>query len=260
MADAACATASQKQCWISPGPHGLPAGKPWHTPRVALAAGQPVFRMRRATRRSLAAAASLAVLLGRLGLPAPAHAHKLTLFAVVQGKTISGEAFFRGGSPVRSAPVIVLDARGTRLGEASTDEEGKFAFEPRWRCDHRLVLRAGEGHAAEFTIAADELPRTLPARESPDGKTLADKPPVPPDPALADKPPVAPSAAIAELSERVEAVDRQVAELRKELARYEDKVRLHDVLGGIGCILGFMGLSFYFLGVRRKERLARAGE
>jgi nickel transport protein len=45
-----------------------------------------------------------------------------------------------------------------------------------------------------------------------------------------------------------------LAELRKEVARYENKVRLHDVLGGIGCILGFMGLAFYFLGVRRREK------
>ena len=239
--------------------------------------------------RPFAAATFLAVVLGFLGLPNPACAHKLTLFAVVQGKTISGEAYFRGGSPVRSTAVTVLDAHGDKLGETATDEEGKFTFEPRWCCDHRLVLRAGEGHVAEFTIAADELPRTLPARDraagenkpAAEGKALAGKQPVAPDPAPAGKQPVAPDPApagkqpvapgrdpkpltpgeaIAELSERVEAVDRQVAELRKDLKRYEDKVRLRDVLGGVGCILGFMGLSFYFLGVRRKEKLARAGD
>jgi len=225
-------------------------------------------------RVALAAAAFFAVLLGFPVLAGPAHAHQLSVFAVFQGKAIVGEAYFRGGTPVPNAAVTVLDSAGLTLGQTTTDAQGKFRFEPQWRCDHRLVLRAEGGHAAEFTVAAGELPSTLPAREIPEGKTLADKQPVPPGtPTLADKQPVPPDtptlageqpvppggAAIVELSDRLEGVERQVAGLRKELARYEDKVRWHDVLGGLGCILGFMGLSFYFLGVRRRERLARRG-
>ena len=215
----------------------------------------------RAKRRRLAAAAFFAVLLGFPVLPGPAHAHQVSVFAVFQGKAIAGEAYFRGGTPVPSAAVTVLDPAGLTLGQTTSDAQGKFRFEPQWRCDHRLVLRAEGGHAAEFTVAAGELPSTLPAREAPEGKTLAGKQPVPPDtPTLAGKQPVPPGgAAIVELSERLEGVERQVAGLRFELARHEDKVRWHDVLGGIGCILGFMGLSFYFLGVRRRERLARGG-
>jgi len=222
-------------------------------------------------RVALAAAAFFAVLLGFPVLAGPAQAHQLSVFAVFQGKAIAGEAYFRGGTPVPNAAVTVVDSAGLTLGQTTTDLQGKFRFEPQWRCDHRLLLRAEGGHAAEFTVAAEELPSTLPAREAPEGKTLAGKQPVPPDtPTLAGKQPVPPDAvdkqpvppggaAIVELSDRLEGVERQVAGLRKELARYEDKVRWHDVLGGIGCILGFMGLSFYFLGVRRRERLARGG-
>jgi nickel transport protein len=200
-----------------------------------------------------------AVLVSYPVFPAPAQAHQLNVFAVVQGKAIAGEAYFRGGTPVPNAAVTVLDAAGLTLGQTTTDAQGKFRFEPQWRCDHRLVLRAEGGHMAEFTVAAEELPRSLPAREGPEGKTRTGKQPGPPDnPTRADKQPVPPdAAAVADLLERLEAVDRQVAELRKELARYEDKVRWHDVLGGIGCIFGFAGLSFYFLGVRRREKLAR---
>jgi nickel transport protein len=63
---------------------------------------------------------------------------------------------------------------------------------------------------------------------------------------------------IGAMADRLEGIEKQVVKLREELVRYEDRVRLHDVLGGIGCILGLMGLTFYFLGVRRREKAAAA--
>ena len=237
---------------------------------------------------------ALGSLLVWLVLAGPAMAHKLTVFAAVQGTKISGEAYFRGGAPVRKATVAVLDPKGEKLGETTTDEEGKFTFVPRVRCDHRLVASAGEGHAAEFTVAADELPRGLPA---PENAALADKQPpsgnspraAPPEPRVSGtgEPSVSGTGvspvrtlspgspgtgetpvllnsrtaggdSIAALADRLEGVEKQVVKLREDLVRYEDRVRLHDVLGGIGCILGLMGLTFYFLGVRRKEKAAAA--
>jgi nickel transport protein len=105
-----------------------------------------------------------------------------------------------------------------------------------------VVVDAGEGHTKTVTVSAKEIPTTLPAWS---GGAL------PP----AGDPPASPTAGTsAELPARLAAIGEQLAELRKEVARNENKVRLHDVLGGIGCILGLMGLTFYFLGVRRKER------
>ena len=60
------------------------------------------------------------------------------------------------------------------------------------------------------------------------------------------------------LDTRVEALTRQIVQLRKQLDDYEQKTRWRDVLGGIGYILGLMGVAFYFLGVRRKEK--RSGD
>ena len=51
---------------------------------------------------------------------------------------------------------------------------------------------------------------------------------------------------------------RQLAGLRADLDRYKNELRLRDVLGGVGYILGIMGIVFYFLGVRRKEKRAAA--
>jgi len=206
---------------------------------------------------------ALAVLGGTL-YPAPAFAHKLNLFAYAEGKTLQGEAYFRGGDPVRNAAVTVFDAEGRKLGDATTDEEGKFTFEARFGCDHKLVVDAGAGHCAEYTVPADELPGDLPP------PTAAGRPPaetpVPPTEmpvetpveqdvptSPADKPATAPPSEES-LETRGEALTRQIVQLRKQLDDHEQKTRWHDVLGGIGYILGLMGVVFYFLGVRRKGK------
>ena len=198
----------------------------------------------------------------------PAFAHKLNLFAYAEGRTLHGEAYLRGGDPVRGAAVSVFDAEGRKLGDATTDEEGKFTFDVQFGCDHKLVVDAGAGHRAEYTVAADELPGDLPPPTA-GGQTPVETPVPPAEPPgepsgeqdvstlPADKPDAAPPGEES-LETRVEALTRQIVQLRKQLDDYEQKTRWHDVLGGIGYILGLMGVVFYFLGVRRKEK--RAGD
>jgi len=157
----------------------------------------------------------------------PAAAHKAKCFAAVEGDRISGYAWLGGGSRPKNVPFKVLAPDGEVLQEGTTNEEGEFSFRPTRRCDHRIVVLAGEGHEAQFTVAADELPL---------------------DPADA------PSAADIE-----QAVSRQIAPLRRELAAFRDRQRLQDVLAGIGYIAGLAGVTFYFLGVRRRERLSGRG-
>ena len=81
----------------------------------------------------------------------------------VEGDTIRGEAAFRDGAAVRHATVTVLGPAGESLGQTQTDEKGLFRFQPQRRVDHRLVVDAGGGHAAEFTVTAAELPARLAA-------------------------------------------------------------------------------------------------
>jgi nickel transport protein len=185
----------------------------------------------------------------------PARAHKMSAFAAVEGKKIVGEAYFRDGSPVRDAQVTISDAAGRKLGQSKTDDAGKFSFEPRTRCDHHFVVDAGDGHTAEYTVRSQELPGSLPA----EGETPA--PPV----AKAVVPARAPTASGPTKSEaadprltgesvrgELEAIQREIVALRADLAASEGKARWHDVLGGIGYILGMMGVAFYFAGLRRK--------
>ncbi|NUQ61918.1 MAG: carboxypeptidase regulatory-like domain-containing protein [Pirellulales bacterium] len=195
--------------------------------------------------------AAAAILAASWALAAsPALAHKIHVFAYAEGHTIRGEAYARDGGPVRDAAVTAFGPGGVRLGEATTDAEGKFTFEARFRCDHRLAIDAGGGHAAEFTVSAEELPKDLPARAS------EDKPQESPIPLLAT-PQTAVSAASPmdeeALLAKLEAVDRQIVQLRMQIDGYEQKVRLHDVLGGLGYILGLMGVAYYFFGRRKKD-------
>jgi nickel transport protein len=187
---------------------------------------------------------------------APALAHKISVFAAADGKTIAGQAYFRDGAPVRNAQVTVFDAAGRKLGQFKTDEAGKFSFQPRSRCDHRFLVDAGDGHAAKYTVRGEELPSSLPTT----GQTA------PPPTALADAaarmppaggPPPA-SAADARAPEEslrgeLEAIRQQIVALRADLAARDEKARWHDVLGGIGYILGLSGVTFYFAGLRRKS-------
>ena len=209
--------------------------------------------------RSACRTLSVAVLavLGSMLHAAPATAHKLNVWAEVDGTTIRGEAYFRGGSPAQEAKVEALAPDGTTLAETTTDAEGKFSLEARYRCDHRLVVNAGAGHGGEYKVGADELPGELPAHDggerpagpkpSPEVKTATETQPLPSEAA-----PRAPGEA--RLKKLIEAAVRdQVRPLERKLAEYQEKIRLSDVLGGIGYILGITGLLFFFLGARRKK-------
>jgi len=190
-------------------------------------------------------------------------AHKVEVFAEVEGTTIQGMVYFRGGTPVQDAKVEAFAPDGKKLGETTTDAKGEFALAAKYRCDVRLVVNAGGGHGAEGKVGADELPKELPPYG---GASPADQemptpeedpgheaePAVEASPAPADAAPATPEEA--RLQKLIEAAVReQVRPLERKLAKYQEKIRLSDVLGGIGYILGITGLLFFFLGARRKR-------
>jgi len=50
------------------------------------------------------------------------------------------------------------------------------------------------------------------------------------------------------------AVSKRMRPLERQISEFRDEVRMSDILGGIGMIMGFAGLTFYFLGVRKKDK------
>ena len=169
-----------------------------------------------------------------LAFAAPdALAHKIRCFARVEGDRVVGRAYATGGGAIKDRPVEVYGAGGRLLHRTRTDEKGKFAFVPPAREDLRIVVKAGPGHEAEYTVCGADLP---------------------PEPVASPAQETAPGArdlgAIRALVGQ--AVDEKIQPLREDL----DRIRLRDVIGGLGYILGLTGLAFY---LSARARLARAG-
>ena len=152
---------------------------------------------------------------------APAQAHKLKIFATASEKTISGYAYLGRGARPQHVTVEVLGPAGETLGETRTDDTGEFTFQATVRCDHTFIVDTGDGHRASYTVRADELPANLPAGA--DTNTPTDE------------------------TRRLlaEAVAEAVNPLRRQLDAHEERLRLRDILGGIGYIVGVMGLLYY---------------
>lgn len=165
------------------------------------------------------------------------HAHGINLFATVEGTSIQGTLLYADGSPAANAPVMAFAPDGSTIAEATTDETGRFTFQARVRCRHRLVGDAGQGHRGLFTIAEEDLPTSLPApgEEAPPAPASeGNKPPAP-----GAGPPALP----ADFDARVEAaVARQLRPLREQINGYETAIRIRDVMGGIGYLFGLAGL------------------
>jgi nickel transport protein len=183
-------------------------------------------------------------------LPFAAQAHGLSVFARADGVVIEGLVYYQGMAPARAAHVTVFDPEGVPLTETVTDDQGRFAFQAARRVDHRIVADLNDGHRAEFSVPAAQLSAALP-------ETSPERP-LPPKSlssgagAGVEAAAVAAQAEPAALDAMVDAaVARHVGPLREQIAAYEDKIRWHDVLGGIGYIVGLSGLACYFLARRR---------
>ena len=98
------------------------------------------------------------------------EAHGVSVFAWVEDNTVYVESKFSGGKRVNAGKIRVLDPRGTELLSGVTDPNGEFSFEVPKKTDLKIVLEAGTGHRAEWTIAAAEI--EMPAAEK---KTVSEK-------------------------------------------------------------------------------------
>ncbi|MGQ3676213.1 cobalt ABC transporter permease [Xanthobacter sp. TB0139] len=179
-----------------------------------------------------------------LALSTPAFAHKVIASVYAEGDVISGDIGFSNGDMAQDVPVEIFDPQGNRLGEVKTDEDGLFTFRPTRAVAHIFRANLGGGHVAEVRMEADELPAIS-------GAAPAAAPAVQAGAAasLEETPTALTMAAQEKLIATV--VQKQIVPLRREIAAYQEKTNLQNVLGGIGYILGLFGLGFY-LAARRK--------
>ena len=192
-------------------------------------------------------AAVLAALLG----PAAAQAHRVNVFAYVEGGTCRVEAYFRRSRPARDATVEVLDAAGRELLRGRTDDRGRFSFPVPETTDLRIVVDAGLGHRAEYLLSASEI-RAAEGGAGPPGDGPAPAP-VPPDagaPARTEA--GCDPAAVAEAVDRT--LDRRLAPvyaLVSEIRKERSGISAAQVVAGLGYIAGIFGVAAY-AAARRK--------
>ncbi len=173
-------------------------------------------RPSRKDRLSRTAWISLFLLTLALLVPASdALAHRVVLFAYVEGDMIFTESYFSDGKRCQNSRIEVFDASGNKLLEGKTDKSGEFSFKRPNPTDLRIVLTASMGHKDEDLI---------PARESPEGV-------------------------------EGKAWQSDVREAGKKVFQGKKRgISFIRVMGGIGFIFGIMGIILYFRSRRGREK------
>ena len=85
-------------------------------------------------------------------------AHKLSVFAWVDGDELVVEAQFRKGTPVVRGMVLVYDENENLILETQTNETGVVRFAiPAFKDGLKIVVRGGEQHQAYWILTAADI-------------------------------------------------------------------------------------------------------
>ena len=206
-----------------------------------------------------------AATLGILIVNVPAMAHKVNVFAYVEGDKVVVEGYFGGKVKAQNCAVEVFDESGKKIREGRTDEKGLYTFKladlPAFSGSLKIVLEASMGHKAQYTLSAADIPGsgkknaplTAQSRETKPEQTLP-RPPAPASTQVVDQ---------AALTAALESVmDKKLAPITRMLGKQEKLLleekfggpKLTDIIGGIGWIVGLVGLAAFFWGRNRSEK------
>ena len=164
----------------------------------------------------------------------PALAHKVTIFAWVEGDSVFTESKFSGGRKATGAQVLVYDREGKQLLEGKTNNKGKFSFKIPKLTDLRIVLNAGMGHKAEWRIPESEIKEAGGVSE----KKRAGESSQPINVGLSKE-------EIKKLIE--ESLDRKLRPIVRMMTESQSKgPSVTEIVGGVGYIFGLMGVAIYF--------------
>lgn len=172
------------------------------------------------------------------------EAHKVNIFVYTEGDKVYTESYFNDGKPCMDSVIEVFSMDDTELMRGRTDKDGLFEFPLPQGSELRIVLNAGMGHRAEYTL---DIPGTgdqenyASKKDEIKDHTIGeekDKGTIPSD--------------MNEVRKMIEdTVDRSLEKHMRPLIRAvskieKDRVSLTEVFGGIGYIFGIMGIILYF--------------
>ena len=174
-------------------------------------------------------------------------AHRVNVFAWVEGGTVHTESKFSGGKGVKDGEVLIYDLEGSRLLSGRTDAQGEFSFRIPQKTGMKIVVQAGMGHRGEWTIPLSEIDPRAPIPETPVSQEGPSE--------TAQSGAAASSVNLDQIRHILEqSLDRRLGPVLKLLAESRDRgPTLQDILGGIGYVFGLMGLAAY-VHFRRKTR------
>lgn len=193
-----------------------------------------------------------------------ARAHKVNLFAYVEGDRVVVEGYFSTKSKAQGCTVEVFDEGGKKILEGKTDQDGLYSFRladlPAFSGGLKIVLEAGMGHKSDYTLSASDLPGSVKKDElakapSPENTTEeAAGPPTGGSVQLVDQ------TALAAALEKI--MDKKLDPIVKMLGKQEKLLleekhggpKLNDIIGGIGWIVGMVGLAAFFWGRKRSPK------
>ncbi len=172
------------------------------------------------------------------------YAHKVIVFAWVEGDKVYTESKFAGGKKVRGGKVEVFNNNGKLLLKGVTNNSGEFSFDTPLKSTLEIVLTAGTGHAGKWTLNKEEFYETeehpvdisnnnIEKNNSLNRKNLSSE-----TIDITKK----------ELEIIVEkALDKKLAPIKKIVAEsMAGRSKFNDIIGGIGYIFGLMGIAAYF--------------
>lgn len=170
-----------------------------------------------------------------LSSPLLLWAHKVYIYAWVEGDRVFTESFFPDGRKAAHSQIEVFDAHGNKLLTGKTDSQGMFSFKLPPKKELKIVLGTLGGHRAEFNLKAGENP----VKTDRGGGGHTEK--YPPSVGV-------PCISKEEIQRVVEKVlDEKLRPMQKRLAQYQKRgPGITEILGGIGYIIGLMGVAIYF--------------
>ena len=193
------------------------------------------------------------VLLSSFLVTGNAWAHRVNVFAWAEGDIVYVESKFSGGKKIIGGKIIVSDSNGVVLLTGRTNDQGEFFFKRPQRTELKIILQAGMGHRAEWTLPVDDGHAGHPADDSRAGKADAKNKLLSPDDPIGHQDtetqtPVNTGPSRAEIEAIVEkALDKKMKPVLEMLAESNAKgPDLGDILGGIGYIIGLVGIAAYF--------------
>jgi nickel transport protein len=182
----------------------------------------------------------------------PALAHRILVFAFVEGGVIHTESKFVPDTPVRQGKVQVLDKKNRQvLLTGQTDNQGKFSFKipPEalaQKLDLEIVTEAAMGHRGSWLLKAENF-----VTGAPPGKAA--------DPARASATD-APAPGTLHLNQQKldaaldKALERQLAPIKEALIKMSaHRTSMADIIGGLGYLVGIFGLLAYFKSKKDKN-------